>query len=81
MAGYMNFTLSRAPNENWVDEGGPDCFYRLNCQELFYQSCLPSNEENNKIFSEGSVTTRVILHLSIGNCCRESFSYLNTVKI
>merc|ERR1719402_1847378 len=28
MAGYMNFTLSRAPNENWVDEGRPDCFYR-----------------------------------------------------
>ena len=38
MAGYMNFTLSRAPNENWVDEGGPDCFYRSNCQELFYES-------------------------------------------
>ena len=28
MAGYMNFTLSRAPNEHWVDEGLPDCFYR-----------------------------------------------------
>ena len=38
MAGYMNFTLSRAPNENWVDDGRPDCFYRSNCQELFYES-------------------------------------------
>ena len=45
----MNFTLSRAPNENWVDEGGPDCFYRFNCQEIFYESFLPSDEENNKI--------------------------------
>ena len=36
MAGYMNFTLSRAPNENWVDEGLPDCFYRLWGQRFFY---------------------------------------------
>ena len=77
MAGYMNFTLSRAPNENWVDEGGPDCFYRSNCHELFYESFLPSN---TNIFSEGSVTTRVISHLSIGNYWRESFSYLNTLS-
>ena len=88
MAGYMNFTLSRAPNENWVDEGGPDCFYRSNCQELFYESlCFCFYRSNlkknftkaslkaintNIFISEGSVTTKGISHLYTGNYWKES---------
>merc|ERR1719336_400732 len=28
MDGYVMFTLTKAPAENWVNEGRPDCYYR-----------------------------------------------------